>query len=126
MELSFRTMRSSSTPPNIMAPNRPLPMGEEDVKSLAGASNQIVVSGGPGRSGADHAKVAANNEMPATRQTAVTVLRESNSMLFRGQSHFIQQIFNASGNLGGLQRYAMLIEMYIIAMIFRMPLGKRV
>src|ERR1700761_3957525 len=44
-ELSFSTIRSSSTPPNIIAPNRPLPIGEDSVNSFAGASNQIVVSG---------------------------------------------------------------------------------
>jgi len=44
-EFSFSTMRSSSTPPNIIAPSRPFPIGEDEVNSFAGASNQMVVSG---------------------------------------------------------------------------------
>src|SRR5581483_1915833 len=44
-ELSFKTILSSVTPPNIMAPSRPLPSGVDAVKLVAGASNQIVVSG---------------------------------------------------------------------------------
>src|SRR5260221_1151413 len=39
-------IRSSSTPPNIIAPSRPLPNGDDSVKFFAGASNQIVVSDG--------------------------------------------------------------------------------
>ena len=40
------TIRSSSTPPNIIAPSRPFPIGEDSVKFLAGASNQTIVSEG--------------------------------------------------------------------------------
>src|SRR5436190_1479156 len=39
-------IRSSSGPPNIMAPSRPLPSGVDSVKLVAGESNQIVVSEG--------------------------------------------------------------------------------
>src|ERR1700744_2938138 len=63
-------MRSSSTPPNIMAPRRPLPMGEDEVKSAAGASNQMVVSGVPAVVPACKSEVA--DESPATRIRLVT------------------------------------------------------
>ena len=45
-ELSLSTIRSSFTPPNIIAPSRPFPIGDDSVKFFAGASNQIVVSEG--------------------------------------------------------------------------------
>lgn len=38
--LSLRTTRSSSTPPKSIAPSRPLPIGDDSVKWLAGASSQ--------------------------------------------------------------------------------------
>src|SRR6202012_3972772 len=47
-DVSLRTIRSSSMPPNSIAPNRPLPMGDDSTKLVAGASNQIVVSDGTG------------------------------------------------------------------------------
>jgi hypothetical protein len=37
---SFRTILSFSTPPNTIAPSRPLPIGQDSVKAAAGSSNQ--------------------------------------------------------------------------------------
>jgi hypothetical protein len=58
MELSLRTTRSSFTPPNIIAPKRPFPSGQEERKLVAGASNQITSSVAAGAE-------AANSNAPA-------------------------------------------------------------
>src|ERR1700744_2582263 len=68
MELSFSTIRSSATPPNIIAPSRPFPIGDDSVKFVAGASNQMVVSGaGILVSAAGSGKVSASRK-PAAKE----------------------------------------------------------
>lgn len=63
-ELSFSTMRSWAAPPKSIAPNRPLPSGNDSVNSLAGVLNQISRSDDAPEGGIAQHNERAQRKMP--------------------------------------------------------------
>src|SRR5690348_9539060 len=76
-------MRSSFTPPNIIAPSRPFPSGVDSVKFVAEVSNQIVDCGEK----VDSVASAQRDSAERSRQVHWIVTRVTESMLSLGKNH---------------------------------------